>query len=82
VLQVPNGGGNATELLNNTAGVRSTDGHTGIDTLGLANSGFQVNNSKSRYLLRVTIDDTNSNTKFFGFTIQYVIGKGVPGAPK
>ena len=26
--------------------------------------------------------DTNSNTKFFGFTIRYIIGKGVPGAPK
>jgi hypothetical protein len=82
VLQAPNGGGNATELLSNTAGLRSTDGHTGTDTLGLANSGFQVNNSTSRYLLRVTIDDTNSSTKFYGFTIQYVIGKGVPGAPK
>jgi hypothetical protein len=32
-------------------------------------------------VLRVTIDDTNSATKFFGLTIQYVIGKGVPGAP-
>jgi hypothetical protein len=41
-----------------------------------------VNNSTNRYLLRVTIDDTNANTKFYGFTIQYVIGKGVPGAPK
>jgi hypothetical protein len=82
VLQVPNGGGNATELLNNSAGLRSTDGHTGTDTLGLNNSGFQVNNSTSRYVLRVTIDGTDSGTKLFGMTIQYVIGKGVPGAPK
>jgi hypothetical protein len=82
VLQVPNGGGNATELLSSSTGVRSTDGKSGVDTLSLANSGFQVNNSTSRYLLRVTIDDTNSSTKFHGFTIQYVIGKGVPGAPK
>jgi hypothetical protein len=82
VLQVPNGGGTPTELLNNSAGIRSTDGHTGTDTLGLANSGFQVNNSTSRYVLRVTIDGTDSGTKLLGMTIQYVIGKGVPGAPK
>ena len=53
----------------------------GTDTLGLANSGFQVNNSTNRYVLRATITDTNSATKLYGFTIQYVIGKGVPGAP-
>jgi hypothetical protein len=74
-------GGSPTELLSNSAGQRSTDGKTGTDTLSLANSGFQVNNSTGRYVLRVTIDDTNVNTKFYGFTIQYVIGKGVPGAP-
>jgi len=82
VLQVPNGGGTPTELLSNSAGLRSTDGKTGTDTLGLANSGFQVNNSTSRYVLRVTIDGTDANTKLFGLTVQYVIGKGVPGAPK
>jgi hypothetical protein len=74
-------GGSPTELLSTATGVRSTDGKNGTDTLGLANSGFQVNNSTNRYVLRVTIDDTNSATKFFGLTIQYVIGKGVPGAP-
>jgi hypothetical protein len=82
VIQLGQTGGSPTELLSTATGVRSTDGKTGTDTLGLANSGFQVNNSTSRYLLRVTVDDTNSNTKFYGFTIQYVIGKGVPGAPK
>jgi hypothetical protein len=82
VVQVGPTGGSPTELLSSSTGVRSTDGKTGTDTLSLANSGFQVNNSTSRYLLRVTVDDTNSATKFYGFTIQYVIGKGVPGAPK
>lgn len=82
VMQVGLTGGSPTELLSTSTGVRSTDGKTGTDTLGLANSGFQVNNSTNRYFLRVTIDDTNSNTKFYGITIQYVIGKGVPGAPK
>jgi hypothetical protein len=81
-IQLGQTGGSPTELLSTATGVRSTDGKTGTDTLSLANSGFQVNNSTSRYLLRVTIDDTNSATKFYGFTIQYVIGKGVPGAPK
>ncbi|HEY7631097.1 MAG TPA: hypothetical protein VH817_10370 [Thermoleophilaceae bacterium] len=75
-------GGTPAELLSTATGVRSTDGKTGTDTLGLANSGFQVNNSTTRYVLRVTVDDTNANTKFYGMTIQYVIGKGVPGAPK
>jgi hypothetical protein len=75
-------GGSPTELLSNASGQRSTDGKTGTDTLSLASNGFQVNNSTNRYVMRVTIDDTNSATKFFGFTIQYVIGKGVPGAPK
>lgn len=82
VMQVGNTGASPTELLSNSAGVRSTDGKSGTDTLALANSGFQVNNSSNRYLLRVTIDATDSNTKLYGFTIQYVIGKGVPGAPK
>jgi hypothetical protein len=74
-------GGSPTQLLSNATGQRSTDGKTGTDTLSLASNGFQVNNSTNRYVMRVTIDDTNSATKFFGFTIQYVIGKGVPGAP-
>jgi hypothetical protein len=82
VLQIGLTGGSPTELLSTPTGIRSTDGKTGTDTLGLANSGFQVNNSLNRYVLRVTIDDTNVNTKFYGVTIQYVIGKGVPGAPK
>jgi hypothetical protein len=81
VLKLGLTGGSPTQLLSSAGGVRSTDGKTGNDTLALASSGFQVNNSTSRYVLRVTIDDTNSATKFFGFTIQYVIGKGVPGAP-
>jgi hypothetical protein len=82
VLSVGLTGGSPTELLSTPTGLRSTDGKNGTDTLGLANSGFQVNNSTTRYLLRVTIDDTNVNTKLYGITIQYVIGKGVPGAPK
>jgi hypothetical protein len=82
VMQVGLTGGTPTELLSTPTGVRSTDGKSTTDTLALANSGFQVNNSTNRYFLRVTIDDTNVNTKFYGFTIQYVIGKGVPGAPK
>jgi hypothetical protein len=81
VLKYDLGGAHATELLSSSAGARSTDGRTTTQTLPLANSGFQVNNSTTRYVLRVTIDDTSSATKFFGFTIQYVIGKGVPGAP-
>jgi hypothetical protein len=82
VIQEGLTGGSPTELLSSANGQRSTDGKTGTDTLGLTNSGFQVNNSTSRYVMRVTIDDTNANTKFYGLTIQYVIGKGVPGAPK
>jgi len=81
VLKYGLGGGSPTELLSSSSGVRSTDGRTTTQVLPLANSGFQVNNSTTRYVLRVTIDDTNSATKFWGFTIQYVIGKGVPGAP-
>jgi hypothetical protein len=82
VVQVGLTGASPTELLSNAAGDRSTDGKNGTDTLTLANGGFQVNNSSNRYLLRVTVDDNNANTKFYGATIQYVIGKGVPGAPK
>jgi hypothetical protein len=82
VMQFGLTGGTPTELLSSANGQRSTDGKTGTDTLGLANSGFQVNNSTSRYVMRVTVDDVNSATKFYGCTIQYVIGKGVPGAPK
>jgi hypothetical protein len=71
----------STELLAQTTGIRSTDGRKGTDTLSLANSGFQINNSTNRYVLRVTITDTNAATKFYGFTLQYQLGKGVPGAP-
>jgi hypothetical protein len=74
-------GDSSTELLAQTTGIRSTDGRKGTDTLALANSGFQVNNSTSRYVLRVTITDTDATTKFYGFTLQYQLGKGVPGAP-
>jgi hypothetical protein len=74
-------GDSSTELLSQTAGIRSTDGRKGTDSLGLANSGFQINNSTNRYVLRVTITDTNVATKFYGFTLQYELGKGVPGAP-
>ena len=74
-------GDSPTELLSQPGGVRSTDGRKTTATLPLANSGFQVNNSTSRYVLRVTITDTNAATKLYGFSIQYVIGKGVPGAP-
>jgi hypothetical protein len=75
-------GGTPTELLSGSAGTRSTDGKTGTDTLALANSGFQVNNSTGRYFIRVTLDGTDAGTKLFGVTYRYVIGKGVPGAPK
>ena len=74
-------GANATELLSQPGGIKSADGRKGTDTLGLANSGFQIDNSTSRYVLRVTITDTNAATKFYGFTLQYELGKGVPGAP-
>ena len=74
-------GDSSTELLGQTTGIRSTDGRKGTDTLALANNGFQVNNSTSRYVLRVTITDTDATTKFYGFTLQYQLGKGVPGAP-
>lgn len=81
VLKVGLTGGTPTELLASPSGDRSKDGSTSTDTLPLASNGFQVNNSTTRYLLRVTIDDASANTKFYGITIQYVIGKGVPGAP-
>jgi hypothetical protein len=74
-------GDSSTELLSQSSGIKSTDGRKGTDTLGLANSGFQINNSTNRYVLRVTITDTDSATKFYGFTLQYQLGKGVPGAP-
>jgi hypothetical protein len=74
-------GDTTTELLSQASGIRSTDGRKGTDSLGLANSGFQINNSTNRYVLRVTITDTNTATKFYGFTLQYQLGKGVPGAP-
>ena len=63
-------------------GFRSTDGATqSLQQLPLRNNGFRVDNSRNRYVLRVRIDDTSENTRFHGFTIQYVIGRGVPGAP-
>ena len=63
-------------------GFRSTDGATqALQQLPLRNNGFRVDNSRNRYVLRVRIDDTSENTRFHGFTIQYVIGRGVPGAP-
>ena len=74
-------GDSSTELLSQSSGIKSTDGRKGTDTLGLANNGFQINNSTNRYVLRVTITDTDSATKFYGFTLQYQLGKGVPGAP-
>jgi hypothetical protein len=74
-------GDNPTELLSQPNGIRSTDGKKTTAALALANNGFQVNNSSGRYVLRVTITDTNAATKFYGFTVQYVIGKGVAGAP-
>jgi hypothetical protein len=40
-----------------------------------------VNDSLKRYVLRVTLDDVQANTRFYGITVQYVIGKGVAGAP-
>jgi hypothetical protein len=74
-------GESSSELLSQSSGIRSTDGRKGTDTLSLASSGFQVNNSTNRYVLRVTITDTDAATKFYGFTLQYQLGKGVPGAP-
>jgi hypothetical protein len=60
---------------------RSTDGRTGTDTTQLGQNAFRVDNSRNRYVLRVKIDDVNPETRFYGITIQYVIGKDVPGAP-
>jgi len=70
------------KIIVDEASLQYVDGSEVDYTESLMGSGFQVNNSTSRYVLRVTIDDTNANTKFYGITIQYVIGKGVPGAPK
>lgn len=74
-------GDGPTELLSQPSGVRSRDGQAETLNLPLANNGFQVDNSRNRYVLRVTIDDVQPDTRFYGFTVQYVIGKGVPGAP-
>jgi hypothetical protein len=63
-------------------GTHSTDGRTGTDTTQLTSNKFRVDNSRNRYVLRVQLDETNPDTRFYGFTIQYVIGKGVPGAPQ
>lgn len=63
-------------------GYRSTDGATqALQQLPLRGNGFRVDNSRYRYVLRVRIDDASENTRFHGFTVQYVIGRGVPGAP-
>ncbi len=61
--------------------VRSLDGRTGTFALPLRNNGFRVDNSSYRYVMRVRIDDVSPETRFHGFTVQYVIGRGVPGAP-
>ncbi|MGZ4203377.1 MAG: hypothetical protein ACXVRH_15125 [Thermoleophilaceae bacterium] len=74
-------GDSPSELLSDSSGISSTDGKKETKTLGLASSGFQVNNSTSRYVLRVTITDPSATAKLYGITVQYVIGKGVPGAP-
>lgn len=70
-------GDQGTSLLS----TRSTDGKTGTDTTQLGNNAFRVDNSRNRYALRVTITDTAASTRFYGMTIQYVLGRGVPGAP-
>lgn len=64
-----------------TSPVRSQDGRTGTFTLALRNNAFRVDNSRYRYVMRVRIDDVSPNTRFYGLTIQYVIGRGVPGSP-
>jgi hypothetical protein len=75
------GGESPSELLSSSGGISSTDGRKETKTLGLAGSGFQVNNSTGRYVLRVTITDPSGTAKLYGVTVQDVIGKGVPGAP-
>ena len=75
------GGDSPSELLSSSGGISSLDGKKETQTLGLANSGFQVDNSTSRYVLRVTITDPTATAKLYGMTVQDVIGKGVPGAP-
>jgi hypothetical protein len=80
-------GGNAAQKLalpagaNPALGLRSRDGIGGTFALPLAGNGFRVDNSRKRYVLRVRFDAVTPNTKFFGFTIQYVIGRGLPGSP-
>jgi len=63
-------------------GVRSQDGRAGTFALPLRNNAFRVDNSRSRYVLRVRLDDVNPDTRFYGVTLQYVIGRNVPGAPQ
>jgi hypothetical protein len=60
---------------------RSQDGKTGSDSTQLPNGGFRVDNSRKRYLLRVRVDETAADSRFYGITLQTVIGRGVPGAP-
>lgn len=74
-LQLPSGADPA-------AGFPSTDNATHTNArLPLKDGKFRVDNSRNRYVLRVHMFDTNPETRFFGYTIQYVIGVGVPGAP-
>lgn len=87
VLSLDQTGGSQSQLLqlpagaNPALGFRSSNGQNGTFSLPIAGNGFRVNNSTNRYVLRVRIDDTSQNTQFYGLTIQYVIGRGVPGAP-
>ena len=75
------GGDSPTELPQLLQRHRLDRRQEGDEDPGLANSGFQVNNSTNRYVLRVTITDPSATAKLYGITVQYVIGKGVPGAP-
>jgi hypothetical protein len=81
VLELGQLGDSPKELLATPAGVRSRDGQAESLNLPLLDNGFRVNDSLKRYVLRVTLDDVQANTRFYGITVQYVIGKGVAGAP-
>lgn len=88
VIKMGHLGDNQEQLLalpqgaNPALGFRSNDNTVAaLHALPLANNGFRVDNSRHRYVLRVRIDDTSEETRFNGFTIRYVIGRGVPGAP-
>jgi hypothetical protein len=81
VVELGQLGADAKGLLSQPNGIRSRDGQAETLNLPLADNGFRVNNSLKRYVLRVTIDDVQNDTRFYGITVQYVIGKGVAGAP-